>query len=202
MGNCIWPLFLSKMKVMTSIDILLYGAAEMGDLLEVTRLLALGANPQAVNPNSGKNSIEIACVDGNIDLLAKFAQHGINLALCGGLLFLAVQYDRINIVRYLVSIGANVNEHFGLTSILIEGLKNYEITKILLDAGAEIKDSLPLIECIKNGFDDSFDLLIKRSDKIYDATKGITPLGYAIQHNKINFIEKLNNLNYNATLVN
>ena len=198
MGNCIWPFLSNGTKVSLTIDILLYSAAEVGDLLEVSRLLVLGANPNSINPVSGKNSIEIACVNGNLDLLTKFAQHGINLAISGGLLFLAVQYGHVDIVRYLISIGADVNEHFGLTTILIEGLKNHEITKLLLEAGADVNENIPLLECIKNGFKDSFDLLLKHGASVYTSDNDITPLGYATLHNKLEFIEKLSNLGYNT----
>ena len=69
-------------------------------------------------------------------------------------------------IERLISLGANANEKFGPWTLLTLAatLGDFEVAKLLLDAGADINHIVPKVEGMEN-FGTALDLAIKHKDK-------------------------------------
>jgi len=132
------------------IDDELCDAAEKGDVAEIERLVAAGANPNAVRHDFEDEyyPIERAAVNGHIAAIAALLKAGAHVdrenSYMTTALMLAAWYARTDSVVALIDAGADVNHvnNNGETALHYSTINGHVgATRVLLEAGAEIEVS-------------------------------------------------------------
>ena len=140
-------------------------ATEYQNLAAVKVLLKYGANVQKRDGNvrkrgkgllSGNNALEEACFRGNLDILTEMFKYDIDKENCLFALRLAVEFNHLNIVRFLCEQEVNVNatnpfEKSPLFAAVER--RSIDIITLLFEHGATDEDSdyMPLVEACKIG---------------------------------------------------
>lgn len=110
------------------------------------------------------------------------------------LIGVAIEHDDAETVRKWVATGADVNQHMGSGRYTPLGYAaafgHVEIARILIDAGADMSDDLPLYDAAYRGEVAAADLLISKGMEV-NGGKAYPPLMAAAQNGKVEMIEFL-----------
>ncbi|WUG43902.1 ankyrin repeat protein [Megavirus chiliensis] len=136
----------------------LYWASYEGHFNIVKYLVESGIN---INGTDNYNPIRAACFNGHYNILKYLLQYGatshtINLGLTG-----ASMGGYLDIVKYMIDLGAEVNFYYGRSLNLACYNKHVDVVKYLLDNGSIINMSTSSLDSISNQFD-IIKLLVER----------------------------------------
>ncbi|KAL7677270.1 hypothetical protein ACOME3_003507 [Neoechinorhynchus agilis] len=191
-------------------------------------LLQHGANPNSVT-KLGSTPFLLASEVADIEMIKYFVERGAaldfapsgpeadRLNITGQTpLFMATLKERVNIVQFLVSKGANVNvqNRYGVSPLLLCAENgSIELVKMLVRAGADVDISpsghlaeqhllagqTPLFGAAKKGYVEVCAFLIESGADINRQTiTGVTPLYTAVEEGKLDVVRCL--LSYNANV--
>lgn len=103
--------------------------------IKIDRLIAIGANPNAVDPKTRLSVLITACINGNLPAVKVLIKRGANLDEVGDNAFAAIQFaqdfKQIAIVEELIFAGAKVPEFMQKT--YANEIAEYEFNKKLAD---------------------------------------------------------------------
>jgi len=199
----------------------LYAAMKTREFDVVKFLLKRGADPNAVTKLGSTPFLlasEIcdldvieACVEASADLdFAPSGPDADNLNITGQTaLFMATLKDRVDVVKFLIRKGAQVNvqNRYGVSPLLLCAESgNFELVKALVDAGADVNISpkgqlaeenllagqTPLLGAAKKGHLEICEYLIKNGCDVNAATMtGTTPLCTAVEEGHLPVVKLL-----------
>lgn len=160
----------------------LHWAAHRDNLLVLDHLLEAGADPNSANPY-GVTPLWLACTNRNAAIIDRLLVAGADpdavLAGKESVLMNCVRTGTANAVESLLRQGANVNWHEsdkGQTALMWSAARGYpEITRILIDHGADIKARsksgfTPLLFAASSGDIESVRMLIQAGAEINEST--------------------------------
>jgi ankyrin repeat protein len=172
----------------------LYIAVANGSLVEATRLLALGRDPNA--SFRGKLYLNVATVCNNYEMVAVLLRHGAdpNLRVSTGenSLYCAVGQANESILGLLIAHGGRIDEVFECgnliaTAVLWEGAE--KIIPVLVSLGLDINQYnpdgfTPLMLAAANGCKGTIGVLVQHGAAIEarDSVDGWTPYLHAVGH--------------------
>lgn len=182
---------------------MLYSACVQENLELVDTLLNLGANPTCYYVGK-KGPLQIAAKKGNIKLLERLLQAGvdINNDRKGTALYCASAKGNIDIIDYLIDRGANVDQY--MQSINCAGTAlMIACERKQVDAGANVNiintyTRTAFIHACIGGSTEIIDRLIIHGANINDPECQQTPLFVASYHGNIEIVRKLINLGVNV----
>ena len=169
----------------------LHWAAYNDDLGAVRRLLAEGANPNAVN-RFGVTPLHEAATVGNAAMLKALLEAGgdANAAFGEGetVLMTAARTGDADSVRLLLEHGADVDAHerwHGQTALMWAAIENHaDVVQLLIDAGAEVDRASTKHEWVKISYSEG------NVPKTRDLG-GLTALQFAAREGSLESVEKL-----------
>lgn len=141
----VMSLHLAPQGYTADLEAALFKAAEEGDVSNVGRLIREGANVNASN-EKGIRILTAAVASGHTEIVKMLLEKGANLEDGKPLLMVPVSQNNLNMVRTLVTGGADVNARFQLEGewknwtplMLATSLSSGEIVEVLLNSEAEV----------------------------------------------------------------
>jgi ankyrin repeat protein len=199
----------AKKSPLSRLDAALIQAVRKGNLTEVQRMLAQGANPNISN-DAGSPVLNIACNVGSLPIVTALLDKGANLnAWQTGKdgnppLITAAFTQNAPLVKLLLAHGANVNAvvdkgfYTGSTALMIvAGSGQVGLSKLLLDAGADIRaeandGSNALVQAASNGSTGVMKLLLEKGADVNSRNwVGTTALMHAVTSGNLESVKFL-----------
>lgn len=177
----------------------------------VESLLACGAHPLEARDRAGRNAFTVALVSGTTRAVAAMINWGVDVnasesCVWPPLVVVAVR-NNLEMASFLIKRGAKVNGPLlegGFRESALQRSKSREMTRLLLDAGADInarsprsydnfvKGSTALMEASRWGITEVVDELLKAgADHSIPNSQGLTPLLAALEWRSVDVAKQL-----------